>query len=167
MPLLLRKIRKDVWIRLQAAWLGPNDTQADVLCNLKTESNSLSVWHVEDDRSNFGRVVAAFVSTWKRVDEFEYALLPWQEVQGLGIAVRQMQGISADEEANRRWHFDLAELTAIKLAHLATVVMNSYKDRLLPKKVSELLAAGVHADRIRKQDLKPSLVESVSQWYSL
>ena len=138
-----------------------------MLGNLPTQDNALSVWHLEADRSNFQQIVAAFVSTWKKLDEFEFALLPVDRVVTLGIRIEQTPGETLDVEANRQWHRDLVELSATKLVELARVVMESYKDRILPKRVAQLVAQEIRSGRIPKNQVKPSFLKDISQWYEV
>ena len=63
MPLFLRIIRKAKWYKNeQVPWLPEGELQADTLTDLSTKSNELSVWHIEDDRSNLEQVVTALAA---------------------------------------------------------------------------------------------------------
>lgn len=61
MPLILRKIEKGRWNSDPQAvpWLPPGEVQAQALLDLAPKDNGLSVWLIEEDRSNLDRVVAA------------------------------------------------------------------------------------------------------------
>ena len=47
---------------------------ADPLGDLVTKENRLSVWQIDDDRSNLGDVIAALAASRDFLDTFDYAL---------------------------------------------------------------------------------------------
>jgi hypothetical protein len=60
MALFLRKVRQSRWFNEPAAaFLEVGDVPADPFVDLQTKENLLSVWEVEEDRSNVMRVVRA------------------------------------------------------------------------------------------------------------
>jgi hypothetical protein len=65
MPLMLRKIRKARWYQHNQAdfpWLLDEDIPADPLGDLVTNDNELSVWQINDDKSNLHRIAAALAA---------------------------------------------------------------------------------------------------------
>jgi hypothetical protein len=76
MPFFLRTIRKARWYNVEGvSWLEKGDIQADPLADLNTKGNELSVWLVENDRSNLEQVVTALAATRTDISNLDYALL--------------------------------------------------------------------------------------------
>lgn len=151
MPLVLRKIRKARWYRLEGvSWLAEGDVHADPLADLPTSENRLSVWHVEDDRSNLERVVAALAASCGAVSNLDYALLDQQVLSTtLKVKIEGNRGASPDDKANESWHRDLVELSASKLVELAKAFLaNGERDRVPEKKVRRLLADAVASGNV-------------------
>lgn len=149
MPFVLRKIRQSRWFRHEEhTWLEEDEVQADTLLDLRTEDNALSVWLVEDDRSNLDRVVAALASACDKLQNLDYILFESTILPEIGINIEKSDGITPDEEANHSWHRNLIELSAQDLTTLA----------------SELVRT-IHPQRLYKRDLVRPLWESVSSGY--
>jgi hypothetical protein len=58
MPLYLIRITKRNWERdeYDTSWLEPSEVPADVHRDLRVTESALSVWHIEDDKSNLEEV---------------------------------------------------------------------------------------------------------------
>ena len=81
MPFVLRKIRKSKWWKHPGVpWLAHSDLQADALGDLQTSSNQLSVYHIEDDKSNLEQIVTALAASRDTIANLDYALLDLQIV---------------------------------------------------------------------------------------
>ena len=90
--------------------------------DLEPDNNTLSVWYIEDDRSNLERVAVALASTRDTFSNFDYALVDEQLLSALNIKVVQTDGITPDQEANTQWHRDLVELSDADLIALARTI---------------------------------------------
>jgi hypothetical protein len=78
MPLILRKIRKARWYQYDRSdfpWLLEEDIPADPLGDLATNDNELSVWQINDDKSNLPRVAAALAANCDDISNLDYALI--------------------------------------------------------------------------------------------
>jgi hypothetical protein len=94
------------------------DVQGDSLKDLKTDENVLSVWHIEDDRSNLDQVLTCLASNNDSISHIDYALIDLNAVIALGINVVVHPGKTPYTVGNL-WHRDLVELTGSKLIGLA------------------------------------------------
>src|SRR5438045_1847252 len=122
MPFLLRKLTKQKWQPEYAiGWLLEGDLQADALNDLATQNNELSVFHIDDDKSNLNRVVAALAAKRDSLDKLDYALVASQIADDAGFKTRMIKGDTADEAVNQ-WHRDITELSVANLANLAVVI---------------------------------------------
>ena len=125
-------------------WLVDGDVQADALYDLRTSSNTLSVWLVEESRANLNRIIAALAAGRHTVDKFDYALVKRQNLDELGIECVKVNGVSCDAKANALWHQDLRGLSGFKLVNLAYIMQeNAEFVRVQKNKVSALIVASV------------------------
>ena len=165
MPQLLRIVRRAKWYKnSNVPWLQDGDLQADTLGDLKTQDNGLSVWYIEDDHSNLGRIAAAVSAGRDAITNFDYAIVDSALVGKLHVKVDDEPGDSPDIEANRTWHrnltqfshrqlFDFAELIRdhgeVLRMHqaevLATMKTSFAENRLDTKKISEKIILQIKA----------------------
>ena len=167
MPLILRKIRKAKWYRNEnVPWLPEGELQADALSDLYTDSNELSVWHVEGDRSNLERIAVAIMLQADHLANFDYALFDAQILMELDIKVVASPGNTVDEEANSHWHRDLKELSAAKLMGLAQVIHSerAEKKRIPEKSIIYHVADSVSAGYIAPACLTESQKEKMRKY---
>ena len=128
--------------------------QADALVDLKTDANELSLWFIEDNRSNFEQIISAIASKRDSLANVDYALLELQEVSALRLNVNKTNGNSFDEEANAIWHRDIIELTVPLMVGLARTIQNSAEiDRVGWRDVGQWLADSISVGRIDETEL--------------
>ncbi|MGL5872037.1 MAG: hypothetical protein ACRC2R_06660 [Xenococcaceae cyanobacterium] len=158
MPLLLRAIRKSKWSTSNnISWLSAQEIQADALGDLKTSNNTLSVWYVEDDKSNLEQVIIALAANRDTISNLDYALFDLNLVEDIGIKIEVNEGATPYESANR-WHRDLVELSVTKLVKLAKVILTkSHKERIPEKKILSLIRDTVKNGNIDKTKLPPKI----------
>lgn len=151
------------WNTDDSPWVPPDDIPAAPLTDLRTSANSeLSIWYVEDNRSNLARIVATLAGTRDHSDKFDFALFPEAVLTQAQIQSKDSLGNSADRDANSSWHRDLVELTASKLSTLVKLIREQGEiERRFEKQVIELIADGVKQGWIEAQRLKPSLRKAV------
>lgn len=166
MPLILRKIKKAKWYRnIDVPWLKPGELQADALADLKTTGNRLSVWLIQDDKSNLERVIAALASTCDVPTNIDFVLMDQSELQRLGIKWENTKGDSHDEQINHTHHLDLLELTATKLYDFANQIqVIGIKERYLEKTVMRLLIGAIRAGLIPQSKLKDRLRSEIGYY---
>lgn len=159
MPLLLRKIRKARWYQNEGAhWLPAGEVQADALGDLTTKNNELSVWYVNDNRSNLEQVVTALATAVDHISNLDYALFDHQLVHDINIRVSETRGSTPDETANTTWHRNLIELSANKLSNLASgILARAEKKRVEERRIVELTKQAVTSGRIQRSNLKDGI----------
>lgn len=165
MPFMLRKVRKAKWYRNRdVPWLGEGELQADALSDLGTKGNSLSVWWVEDDKSNLERVVAAVAASADRPSNVDFALFDVGILSDLEIRIEQTLGGSPDQVSNDAWHRDLVELSSSKLANLAEEIRGRAEiTRILETDVVILLVSAASSGQIDQSLLKESMAEKIDK----
>ena len=159
MPFLLRAIRRNRWRPELPTWLGSDDVPADPLGDLSTLDNKLSVWYVDDAQQNLGRVSAAIAAGREKIDKLDYALIDIDTLTRLGSESKKTPGESPDDHANKNWHYDLHRLSGKALTSLAKAILpkTESRARLLPKKVKELIKAGLSNAELDSERVKPIL----------
>lgn len=142
MPQLLRTVRQSRWfIHPTIPWLSPGELQADAFLDLKTEDNALSVFEV-DDPANAERFAIAIAAGRDKPDLVDYAIFDGKTLAALGIMVQRIGGTTADATANKL-HHNLHQLTARQLVGLADLVVNGTTNRILGKRVRQMLKDGL------------------------
>ena len=141
--------------------------QADALNDLRTSSNELSVWYIEDDESNLEHVITALAASGDTVANLDYALFDLQLITNSDIKIHQSPGITPDERVNALWHRDLIELSASKIMRLATIIFTQAEiRRVSKKKLLRMIAQAVSTGRIDRAKLRPKMVAKVEAFLS-
>jgi hypothetical protein len=163
MPFFLRTIRKARWYNVEGvSWLEKGDIQADPLADLNTKGNELSVWLVENDRSNLEQVVTALAATRTDISNLDYALLDVRLLPELNIKVRHTTGGTPDEKANASWHRDLVELSAFKVVELARVILAKAERKRIPEtEIRRLIIQAIASGRIEPTELQESIRDKI------
>ncbi len=146
-------------------WVEPEDVPADPIQDLASRENKLSVWHVESDKSNLERVVAAVASGRNDLSsEAAYALFADDAPGRLGIRVENSQGASLDSQANQNWHRNLAELSGRKLVKLTgELLAHAEIDRKFPREVAEAINRSIESGFIQRETVRQSLLDHISR----
>lgn len=155
MPKILRKIKKTRWYGADKIdWLAEGEIQAEALADLQTQSNILSVWIVEDNESNLGRVVAALAATCGSKTIVDYVTIDQKRIEDIGLLMKQTNGDSPDRTANSEWHRDLLQLTVNGVAALvAELSANGERNRMTWPKVKAEIQKSVDAGYISLNDI--------------
>ena len=161
MSLVLRKLdRRAAFHRIPGVEAGT--VQADALSDLKTQGNTLSVWLIDEDRTNLNRIVAALAAGRHRLDKLDYALIDRRRLELLDIQIISKKGNSFDVQANTLWHQDLTELTGNNLLELA-VVMQAKAEfiRASKKDVGALIATSINDGFIDSHQINEKFKKSL------
>jgi len=163
MPQYLLMINKRKWDRLDVPWLKPNQIQADPLGDLRITEGALSIWHIEDDKSNLDLVIAGLATTRQNVDKFEYGLFDQEIVTGLDLKAQITTGNSPIDAANV-WHRDLIELTAEQALNLVNAIFDDFeKYRLYDDEVQARILGAVRDGHIDLHKVNKSLKNKIAQ----
>lgn len=166
MSFYLRIINKNRWYRSnQPTWLPQNEIPAQPLADVvpKPEEN-LSLWLIENDKSNLNRVAAAVASTREKLDKLDYALFPIEIIDQLGLTAAKSPGKTLDDDANSDWHWDLIQLTANKATLLAKeLYARAEITRLWPDEVQQLIREEIRLNHLIKAKLKAKLQADLNE----
>ena len=166
MAFLLRIIRKNRWYKEEAQpFLDAGDTPADPLGDLRTDRNTLSVWYIEDDKSNLERVIAAFATARPGLDVLDYALFDCSLLSKINVTCERSTGQTPDLLANESWHYNLRDLSGFRLVALAKVILETAeKDRILEDDVRRLIRDAVSKGQVNASLMKPKLAGAISTY---
>ncbi len=124
MPFYLIRINRRIWDRDgYADWLQAGQAPADLFRDLRVVNGRISVWHIEDDKSNLDQVITALAVTRDNIDVFDYGLFDQMIVGASGIRTGSAAGDTPLHSANH-WHSDLVELTVDNWAVLVKALFN-------------------------------------------
>jgi hypothetical protein len=135
------------------------------LNDFRTKDNTLSVWLIDNDKSNLDRVAAAFATTRKKLDLVEFVLLP-DNLLPPDIQVKKEDGETFDGMANKDWHRDLVQLTGQRIVALAKQFYHEgYKKQEIGRyehtRIAALIKDGIQRIEIDPQKLNSKLREDI------
>jgi hypothetical protein len=138
------------------------EIQADAFGDLSTSNNTLSVWYVEDDKSNLDEVITALASNRDTISNLDYVLFNIDLVSSIGINIERNSGATPFETANH-WHRDLTMLTASRLFKLVDIICNknSSIERVQEKKIINLIGDAVNDGVIERAKLKEKIISAL------
>jgi hypothetical protein len=160
LPFVLRKIRKARWLRDDIPWMPKDGIQADAFSDLKTEDNELSLFEIDDSKSNLFRVIAALASNQTNLSNFDFALLKTDAIQKAAFKVEPSKGTTFDEVVNG-WHIALKELTGARLLEFAQLIKEADMRRLLPKEVKNAILESINAGNLNRDKFAENLKASL------
>lgn len=155
MPLLLRTISLSRWWDHEAhPWLSEDSSKADgipaaALLDLIKEPKeseqvpntqgliTISVWQINDDRSNLGQVVTALAANRHKISHLDYALFDRDLLLKQGFKIKFTQGKTPCAVTNKL-HCNLIELSVHKITELAKIIMINERKRLSKKLIEHL-----------------------------
>lgn len=121
MPLLLRRVHRAKWFVAAGEGQRPDDEVAAE--DFEDPDNEVSVWEVDADRSNLGRIIAALEATRNFLaDNFDYVLFDSVLATDLGIQVTKAHGDTPDHHANETWHHNLVGASMAQILALVHAI---------------------------------------------
>lgn len=159
MPFLFRQIKKSRWYNSDAqSFLQNDDIPADPLGDLQTKNNELSIWFVDDTKSNLEQIATALAAKRDAVANVDYALLDFQYIKELGFKIKNSKGGTPDKDINE-FHKDIIELSGVKLVSLAKVFFQYAKiERIPEKKIIGFIKIAIETERIPRSEVKPAIL---------
>ena len=161
MSRFLRIIRQGRWFKYpEVSWLGPGEAPGDALKDLGTDQGVLSVYKADDDAERL-RVIAALAANRDDVDVLDFSWFDGSDFASSGITVMQQMGETPDTSVNL-WHFDVVDLTATRVAHLADIVSTGVIDRVQKPCVKNLINKGLSSGYLDRGRMKQKLLQKLS-----
>lgn len=160
MPYLLRKVTYGRWeTENPPAWLPKDELLPSFLFDLRPEKGGLSLWWIADDKSNLDRVIAAFATMLDSLSNFDYILIAEDVVHNAGFSISNTLGNTPDDEVNRLWHRDVAELSLTRLVEFARVLQaqKDVLDRIEKKIVKSMILTSLSAGNLDVSRIRPKV----------
>jgi hypothetical protein len=163
--LVMRLIRQANWDSpARLGWLPDGDIPASPLLDFAntTEDHCLSVWLIDENRSNLGDVVAAFAATRDKPDKLDYVLFREDLLAEANIETCATLGGTPDENVNQ-FHRDLKNVSGKKALALT---LSTWHENLEVKRIDAGTVVQRIADSVRHggvplDKLKPKLRDAV------
>jgi hypothetical protein len=159
MALLLRVLTKPKWVR--PAGMLADDIPADVLSDLRSTNNMLSVWMVEANGDGLDVAITALASARARLDKLDYALIDEAILPEIAIRCVRSEGNSPNITANGSAHRDLTELTVQNVSQLARRIMPLEKQRVTEARVKRLLLDALERGVLDRNRMDPKLLSEL------
>jgi hypothetical protein len=154
----LRKIRKSKWYKNEnPPWLNPDEIQADALVDIGTQSNELSVYYVDDQKTCLDQVAVALALLCNYVSNLDYVLIREDDLDDARIKVRPSpnHGQTPDDIVNSQ-HCDIYEVSAQKLLALAAIIKNSEIGRITEPNLRRKAARALFEKRMDRTKIRLS-----------
>jgi hypothetical protein len=170
MGFILRMITGSRWYDLDDdSWVPSGDIHGDPLSDFRTRENVLSVWFIENDKSNLERVAAAYATSRGKLDQIDFVLLP-DNLLPPDIQMKAVAAKTCDKIANECWHRDLVQLTGQRIVALARqFYREGYKKEEMGRYdhsyIATLIKQGIERSEIDPKRLSAKLrtdIESVA-----
>lgn len=159
---LVKFSRKRNWDILQFDWLVRGEVQSDPITDLRTKDGKLSVWEIDEDRSNLELVLLALACTRWDLDEIDFGLFNGEVAQELGIAIEHGRANTPVRRANP-YHRNLTELTVSRLANFVYAAFpHIEKERRLPGEVTKLILEAWSGE-VKQDEVDARLREKIEQ----
>lgn len=157
MSFLLRKYIGDRWI-INDPFSETTKFPADPLGDLKTTDNKLSVFEIDDKKSNLDNVIIGLASAPERksLDDIEYVLLDTEELEKEGFVIKKSKGKTLIDKVNEV-HRDIVDLTAKRLVNLAKIIyqrtkIKSFMDYKRKQTIKTMMTDGINKGLFTSKD---------------
>jgi hypothetical protein len=128
MPYFVRKISMVKWIPEENIADNPFDVSADAItADLRTKSNTLSVWQIENE-NNIEDAVLAIVSGFDKIDTFDVVWIEKEELDKRGIKFVQSPGDTPISHLVDT-HIDLSFLNYYCVGLVAESIIDTIKSK--------------------------------------
>lgn len=156
MPLLFRKIdNKPNWDNFRSKspnWINSGDIPGDLLKDLQTTGNELSVYELADSNSNLDQIISAMAANRQYLKPIYYILIERESIVSNNYSISKAVGKTPSDEVNRNYHINIEKLSGINLVKLAKIF--SEKSEL---NNSEIIY------RVRAVDVLKKIINSITK----
>jgi hypothetical protein len=161
--LILRKVTRVKW--LPGAGEGTRSDDEVAAEDFQDLDNEISVWEIDDERSNLLRIIAAIAATRDFLANIDYVLFNSALASNLQIDIQKQNGDTPDHVANLTWHRDLMTPTRDQIWALVAAIRSLNPQdpaiRIKDRDVLQHLKRAVDSAWIDRDALKPQLSRKV------
>ena len=157
----MRVVKKSRW-HARPDWDGweEGDIQGDALLDLRTQDNALSVFRV-DESAGIGRIIAALAATRENLSHLDYVVFDDAPLEPIGVNMVQRDGKTPDNEVNDI-HYDVVNLTVLKLVQLAQTVSQCRPERVPKIEVKAKLRQSLESRWLDTEKVDDGLLSQLS-----
>lgn len=138
------------------SWLQEDEIPADPLSDLHTKNNTLSIFLIDENKTDLERCIAAYATCKSRGElrEIDYLIFDEKLIKEVGITYRQQDDNNIIDEKIRKSHWNLYEVSSQKLVALANkVIVANNVDTLSIDQVCNLINDSISKGWINKQEI--------------
>jgi len=130
-------------------WVPTDDVPGTIFADFRVDDKGhLSVWWIDDQRSNCDDVVTALAATRDRPDDLTYVLVDESVFANLGLPIARSKGRTPSLKAND-YHRDVLDVYGSRLLRIASAFYHrGTLQRVLEVRVEELLRSAVVDKRV-------------------
>ena len=85
-------------------WLNQGDVPGDLLKDLRTTDNELSVYEVNDDESNLDKIISAMAANRDYLGKLDYILIEKKLITDNSYTLTKADGNTLSEVVNKDYH---------------------------------------------------------------
>lgn len=164
MLFVVRKIEYSKWN--QRRILEGEQPSADAITNcMKTTSNALSLWSI-DDENEIDEAVLAIGSQFNDLDSIDILTIDLSLITDRGLSIQKCTGLTPYKNFEER-HLDVVGLDYKSLGLMAEVIIESLRKghwkRVLRKDLKTIISKGVDEGKIQWSDLKEKVQKVIPQ----
>lgn len=157
MVYLFRKIVELNW--LFTAPSKQSEFPADPLSDLNTNNNELSVYQVDQEKSNLEDIIVGIAVNRAFLKNIDYALLNKDNLDSEDYEIKESPAEIKYTKAIPH-HRNICNLTAKKIVNLARVIYSKGEHSTVTKaKVKELINQALENGQLKDTDINPKLKE--------
>lgn len=164
---MLRKIdNKPKWTNYRInpqEWLEPNDVPGDLLTDIGTKRNELSVFEVKNNKSNLDQIISAMAANRKDPIHIDYILIEMDSIVGENYALKKADGRTLIDEVNKNFHLNIEKLSGNRLVELAKILSTKEVVTVRTKNVLKKVRLSVDNGEIDPKKLSEEMREAVEK----
>jgi hypothetical protein len=163
---MVRKIDGQKWVKYDIANNGIDSVSADLITkDLKTESNTLSLWCTDDDSDyciEDAVLALACSSKSKSIDSIDIVEIERKAIENKGLSLIQNEGDTCYRGYKNK-HYDLRDLTYKLLGHFSELIIENKASikRIKKSKLKSIIKDGINTKKVIKEDLDSHILKSL------
>jgi hypothetical protein len=165
MEFMIRKIDGSKWLKYDITQ-GIDSVSADLITkDLKTESNTLSLWCPDDDSEpciEDAVLALACSSKSKSIDSIDIIKIDKKAIENKGLSLKKTEGNTCYHHYKNK-HYDLINLTYKSLGYFTELIVENKSSirRIKRNELVSIIKNGIKFEKITKEDLDPHILGSL------
>lgn len=161
MGLLVRKINRSKWPQEDEDNVFNVKSDAITIC-LKSSSNTLSVWEIEDEQ-HLDEAVLALASGFQHLESIDVVMLERDKLKK-EIECKQTKGSTPVVDLENT-HFDLSGLNYYTIGIVAEHIIEKIRTKKIKRyslgELKKILNNAIDSGRLKREDLKENVLKKI------